>query len=64
MRVAAEILRDQKKPIFVQGEDSKLGLIEGFKEFLEFIDDSREVSLWGLTVSGRVLTLVGLILGF
>ena len=32
MRVAAEILRDQKKPIFVQGEDSKIGLIEGFKE--------------------------------
>ena len=58
MRVAAEILRDQKKPIFVQGEDSKLGLIAGFKENKGSILMGTD-SFWeGIDVSGLDLTLL------
>tara|TARA_S200000501_G_C20314680_1_gene521746 strand:- start:62 stop:532 length:471 start_codon:yes stop_codon:yes gene_type:complete len=58
MRVAAEILRDQKKPIFVQGEDSKFSLIEGFKENKGSILMGTD-SFWeGIDVRGLDLTLL------
>ena len=58
MRVAAEILRDHEKPIFVQGEGSKLSLIEGFKKNKRSILMGTD-SFWeGIDVSGLGLTLL------
>ena len=58
MRVAAEILRGQKKPLFVQGDASKISLIKGFKENKGSILMGTD-SFWeGIDVSGLNLTLL------
>ena len=56
MRIQPQI--EEKKPIFVQGEDSKLGLIAGFKENKGSILMGTD-SFWeGIDVSGLDLTLL------
>ena len=58
MRVAAEILRGQEKPLFVQGDASKISLIKGFKENKGSILMGTD-SFWeGIDVSGLNLTLL------
>ncbi|MDC2963785.1 ATP-dependent DNA helicase [Gammaproteobacteria bacterium] len=58
MRVAAEIIRGLKKPLFVQGEASKFSLIKGFKENDGSILMGTD-SFWeGIDVSGLNLTLL------
>ena len=58
MRVAAEILRGQEKPLFVQGDAPKISLIKGFKENEGSILMGTD-SFWeGIDVSGLNLTLL------
>ena len=58
MRVAAEILRGQEKPLFVQGDAPKISLIQGFKENEGSILMGTD-SFWeGIDVSGLNLTLL------
>ena len=58
MRVAAKILRGQKKPLFVQGEASKFSLIKGFKENKGSILMGTD-SFWeGIDLSGLDLKLL------
>ncbi|MEC8299190.1 MAG: ATP-dependent DNA helicase [Pseudomonadota bacterium] len=58
LRVAAEILRGQKKPLFVQGEASRFSLIDGFRDNEGSILMGTD-SFWeGIDVRGLDLTLL------
>ena len=58
LRVAAEILRGQKKPVFVQGEASRFSLIDGFRDNEGSILMGTD-SFWeGIDVRGLDLTLL------